>query len=250
MSYNITIEGGTSVRLCTAGKYCDRDIIVTAEGGSGGTELEDMLVGGIAKETLTEYTNERVTLVRDYIFNGFSNLQAVNIPNVETVGIYAFNGCSNLTEIDLPKCTAIGSSSFQACKALTKVNAPLLRTIGSYAFSNALKLFDVNVPLVTNIERQGFYYCTALEKLDFSLLDTIDLYSFTNSRKLNTVIIRTPSVCSLQNINAFNNTLIASGTGYVYVPSELIDSYKSATNWSTYAAQFRAIEDYPEITGG
>ncbi len=32
MSHNITVKGGTSVRLLTAGKYCDRDIIVTAEG--------------------------------------------------------------------------------------------------------------------------------------------------------------------------------------------------------------------------
>lgn len=34
MSHNITVQGGTSVRLPTAGKYCDRDIIVTAEGGT------------------------------------------------------------------------------------------------------------------------------------------------------------------------------------------------------------------------
>lgn len=34
--HNITVEGGTSVRLPTAGKYCDRDIIVTATGGGGG----------------------------------------------------------------------------------------------------------------------------------------------------------------------------------------------------------------------
>ena len=34
MSHNITVQGGTTVRLPTAGKYCDRDIIVTAEGGS------------------------------------------------------------------------------------------------------------------------------------------------------------------------------------------------------------------------
>ena len=33
MSHNITVEGGTSVRLPTAGKYCDRDIVVTATGG-------------------------------------------------------------------------------------------------------------------------------------------------------------------------------------------------------------------------
>lgn len=30
---NITIEGGTSKRLLTAGKYCPEDIVVTAEGG-------------------------------------------------------------------------------------------------------------------------------------------------------------------------------------------------------------------------
>lgn len=30
---NISIEGGTSKRLLTAGKYCDRDIVVTASGG-------------------------------------------------------------------------------------------------------------------------------------------------------------------------------------------------------------------------
>ena len=31
--HNITVEGGSSVRLPTAGKYCDRDIVVTATGG-------------------------------------------------------------------------------------------------------------------------------------------------------------------------------------------------------------------------
>jgi hypothetical protein len=31
MSHNITVQGGTSVRLPTAGKYCDRDIVITAD---------------------------------------------------------------------------------------------------------------------------------------------------------------------------------------------------------------------------
>ena len=39
MSFNITVEGGKSVRLKTKGKYCDRDIVVTAEGGGGGGDL-------------------------------------------------------------------------------------------------------------------------------------------------------------------------------------------------------------------
>jgi hypothetical protein len=36
MSFNIEVEGGSAVRLPTAGKYCDRDIVITATGGSGG----------------------------------------------------------------------------------------------------------------------------------------------------------------------------------------------------------------------
>ena len=38
MSINITVEGGSSKRLLTAGKYCPEDIVVTATGGGGGGE--------------------------------------------------------------------------------------------------------------------------------------------------------------------------------------------------------------------
>lgn len=36
MSINITVEGGTSKRLLTAGKYCEDDIVITATGGGEG----------------------------------------------------------------------------------------------------------------------------------------------------------------------------------------------------------------------
>ena len=39
--HKITVEGGSSVRLPTAGKYCDRDIVVTA------TAAADPVVTGI-----------------------------------------------------------------------------------------------------------------------------------------------------------------------------------------------------------
>lgn len=45
MSHNITVEGGSSVRLPTAGKYCDRDIVITAKGGGGGSGSDDLPAG-------------------------------------------------------------------------------------------------------------------------------------------------------------------------------------------------------------
>lgn len=46
--------------------------------------------------------------------------------------------------------------------------------------------------------------------------------------------------------NTFSNSAIASGTGYIYVPDALVEDYKVATNWSTYAAQIKPLSEYVE----
>jgi hypothetical protein len=45
-------------------------------------------------------------------------------------------------------------------------------------------------------------------------------------------------------VSGYPNSAIADGKGYIYVPRTLVNSYKTATNWSVYANQFRALEDY------
>ena len=42
--FDITVEGGTSVRLPTAGKYCPKNILITATGGGGGGENLDAVI--------------------------------------------------------------------------------------------------------------------------------------------------------------------------------------------------------------
>lgn len=48
--FQVTIPSGESRRLKTAGKYCDRDILVTAEGGGGGSDLPDGSAVGFGYE--------------------------------------------------------------------------------------------------------------------------------------------------------------------------------------------------------
>lgn len=95
-------------------------------------------------------------------------------------------------------------------------------TIGTHAFTLVSTLTSVDVHNVTRIEANAFIG-TGLEHL----------------------FLRSETTVPLAGSNAFNNTPIAKGTGYIYVPKSLVDSYyKTATNWSIYANQFRAIEDY------
>ena len=96
----------------------------------------------------------------------------------------------------------------------------------------------------------SFTGCSNLEKIDFDVLEEMKDADFYECSALTAVIIRSPAVCTMSTSNAFKSTPIASGTGYIYVPAALVDSYKAATNWSKYAHQIRAIEDYPDICGG
>lgn len=144
-----------------------------------------------------------------------------------TVGEYAFYSCASLTEVDLPNCTNLYMRSFNYCTNLKKVN----------------------IPSVTTIDSEAFFMCKALEIIDFPSCSIIAASSFGNCQKLKAVVLRKSDVvCQLYSINAFADTPIANGTGYIYVPSALLSDddaskdYRRATNWTTF--QFRALEDY------
>ena len=134
----------------------------------------------------------------------------------------------SITEIQDNYVTSIGVYAFQACSALTTASFQAATSIGNYAFQACSALTTVNFPAVTRISSDAFQACS----------------------KLTTLILRSGTMATLSNTSAFSNTPIASGTGYIYVPAALVDTYKAATNWTTYANQIRAIEDYPDICGG
>ena len=133
----------------------------------------------------------------------------------------------SITEIRDNCVTSIGRYAFSYCSALTAADFPAATIIGDFAFDNCSNLTTADFPAATIIGQYAFYYCS----------------------KLNTLILRSGTMAKLYDTNAFSSTPISSGTGYIYVPAALVDSYKAASNWSTYANQIRAIEDYPEICG-
>ena len=59
-------------------------------------------------------------------------------------------------------------------------------------------------------------------------------------------LLNTETVCVLVDKSAFQETLIESGNGYIYVPDKLIEQYKTATNWSVFANQIKPLSEYVE----
>ncbi len=135
--------------------------------------------------------------------------------------------CYKVTSADFPNVTAANGYVFYGCTALETVNMPSLGTMESYGFQGCTKLTRLDFPSLIRIQAGMFYECESLSSL---------------------ILRRSDDICYLNSlVQVFDKTPIANGTGYVYVPRALVDQYKVATNWSVYADQIRAIEDYPEI---
>lgn len=186
-------------------------------------------------------------------FNGCVALKEIYMPNLTQCAITAFQSCQSLETVDFPRCVKGSTqSAFAGCKNLKHINLPLVKILYSSTFSGCSSLEEVFFPSVTTLYGYVFSGCSNLKKADFDKVFTFfKEYAFLACPSLETLILRFEShPVSLSSINNFENTPIANGTGYIYVPKALIEDYKVATNWITFADQFRAIEDYPEICGG
>ena len=174
---------------------------------------------------------------------------------------YAFRGATALVSVNLPKATSIATNAFYGCTKLTDINMPLVKTIADNAFNGCSIIPSIVLPSLTTGNSYMFRYCYALKTVDMPKITNIVANMFGDCRVLTTLILRSSTLCTLANTSAFSNCYHLTGTTnsqynpngakdcYIYVPAALIDSYKAASNWSTYASQFRAIEDYPDICG-
>ena len=103
----------------------------------------------------------------------------------------------------------------------------------------------INNSRVTSIGLHAFRNCANLTTAVFSEATSIGGSAFFECANLTTIVLSVNSVVSLSSTTAFNNTPIARGTGYIYVPDDLIGSYKTATNWTVYEDQIKGLSQLP-----
>jgi hypothetical protein len=152
-------------------------------------------------------------------------LKKVNLPDgLTTINNYCFYVNNSLTTINLPDTlTSIGNNAFSSCSKLIINELPVnITIINSYCFSSCSAITEMTCKgKITKIDSTAFYRCYSLSK--FVL----------------------PNITSVPTLGSsvFSSTEIASGTGYIYVPDNLVESFKTATNWSTYANQIKGVSE-------
>lgn len=217
-------------------------VTVNVETGGGGYSVEDIASdAGVKGEILLDF---KVTRSHAFAFNqgitkvtlasGYNGSYSTAVTNI-------FDNCKNITEVDT-------TEDVDSLPADWLDPSPAI-------FYNCTNLVKVKYRKFCP-SRYGFTGCENLEIYDSSASRFDNDNSFQNCKKLKTIILRKNELVPLVSGPSYwafslNNTPFdpdyAEATGgKVYVPQDLIEEYKVATNWSTiYEAglcEFVAIE--------
>lgn len=233
---------------------------------------EQETLDGLVSHTLENFEDDRITTIRRNAFHYNDGLKSVNLPNATTVGDYAFQYCYNIENIKIPKVSSLKNYLFSYCYKLNSLDvSEKAERLSAYCFERCYSLnnFDLsNITLASEtccLFNTGFGVivlpnCTSLgaytgagtrtSTIDLSKSITISENKFKNAYSLVHLILRRDAICPLTHTSAFENTPIGDGLGWIYVPTDLVDSYKTETNWSTYADQIVSIDEYPKALGG
>lgn len=227
----------------TNGSTAYKNMLKKAEVGNGLTSVHYYAFNGNTSLVSVAIPNS-VTSIDDYAFADCCSLRNIKIPqNVTSIEVSAFHNCRSLTNIEIPEgVTSISDNLFRGCYTLKNCIIPeSITSIGSYAFYDCNCLSDIVLPSgITQINGNTFANCFSLTKLvvpnsvtiigakAFNSCLGVRWYDFTN----HTV------VPTLENSNAFSSIPTDCE---IRVPATLVDEWKAATNWSTYASKIVGV---------
>ena len=207
-----------------------------------------------------------VTSIGNKAFDGCDALVGVEMPSgLRSIGNAAFQNCGALSSVTLSSgLVSIGSYAFSNCTALGSIAIPSGVNLGAYAFNGCSSLMTVSLPsYLPSLPNYCFQNCTALASIALpDNLQSIGQYAFSGcSFAGNNYSLELPSTVTTIGDHAFGNLrhlIIPSNTPvtiaansfvkdytYLYVPADMVEMYKSQTNWSEYADRIRPIGDYP-----
>lgn len=188
-------------------------------------------------------------------------VNATDLKDATTIQQYLFQGISTLQKVELPdSVTSIGYRSFMNCTGLEKVVfGNNVKTIDGYAFYDTSISGELIIPeSVTSMSNDVFGTCHKITRAiinssssipssafrNCSLLSnvivgsgvtTIGSYAFSGCDTLIDITMKSATPPKLVNVNAFPSYETFTT---IYIPVGTLEAYSTATNWSSFADKF------------
>lgn len=129
-------------------------------------------------------------------------------------GAFCYSGISS---IDFPSLTSLGRIAFIGCNSLTQVNIPNVTSLGDSTFENCSRLSStLQFNNLTSIGAKAFYNCSQLKRIE----------------------LRSSSVVTLLDSNAFTGMNLSYK---IAVPANLYTNYINGVKWSEISSHIETL---------
>lgn len=184
-----------------------------------------------------------ITELKTYTFFSAATITSVTIPltvtSIRGNGTFQYSGLRNVT---VPSSVESwnGNFTFAFCPNLTDATLNNKSQIGSYAFSNCTRLTGVTFgDNITAINNNAFRGCTRLTGVTFGdNMKSIANNAFSGCTKLASMTFNSPTPPTITS----NSLQGIPSTCKFYVPCSAVNTYRTASNWSSYASQIVGYE--------
>lgn len=183
-------------------------------------------------DDIVDYINQKLMQLGQYKFYYMPTIHNVKCDAVINIGKYSLYNCSSLKHLYFPNIISIEDHVFYAlgCENLI---LPNLKTMGSACFVNTTTLKRLIIPKCISLSD---YACstTGIYLLDAG--NTSLIPSSSSMLNLTILVLRRNTLTTLANRNCIQSI------EEIYVPQDLIESYKVDTNWAVYADKFKPLD--------
>ena len=151
-------------------------------------------------------------------------INSVNLPLCRYIGNDAFNLQSRITEFNLPECEYVGDNAFAYTYKLSSISLPKCRELGA-AFFDCSSLTAISLPMCSRIFGHGF---------------------FTYCENLTSIYLMSESMAAFDQLpeseaSYASRLLVGATLASVFVPSSLVNAYRSAYRWSYISSRIIGI---------
>ena len=238
---------------------------ITAAQAAAVSSVGTVFKGNTTIKSFNELSKFNITVLPSACFNGCTSLKNIDTSLITSLkNQQVFNGCASLESVNLSNCTYIGANAFCNCASLSSVGSlEKVTSIGQYGvFQNCSSLkIDLYLPNLTTLngtfEGSGilnvvslgtvttmsstFYQCKSLKTVTLpATLQSLTGQTFNGCTSLLWVKLLSTSVVTLSLNYCFSGT----NNCPIYVPDDLVDAYKVATNWSSYASRIFSLTQF------
>ena len=243
-TYNVTDKASAVVRNALLKRSIDANDDSALEAYVFADDITILRGNGFRYLKASSVSGNGVLRTNSGVFQSNSDVVTINLPNCTWLGESTIREMNALASVNLPKLKEFYNHNFKSCPLLQELYLPSVDNgTGTYCFNSCAILSKIVVPKLKEVNDNCFVALNSLVNLSLPSATKIK-NGLKNCSALTNLFLPGSTMAAKSSSDALMSTPIWGGNGTIWVNDNLVNTYKSATNWIVLASYIKPISEY------